>query len=402
MTAFESQHLPVVGKAAFPLGLACNYGIDSDGVRAAIDAGVNYLFWPGARCKPALEGVKQALAADRERFILAAGTGGPFGFSYRSRVESLLRQFAIDYIDVFQMFWLGVTSWDNRSVMDALLELREQGKIRAIGVTIHDRKRAGRLAADSELDMLQIRYNAAHPGAERDIFPHLPQGPQPRRFLVAYTATSWRKLLTAPEGWAGKVPTAGDCYRFCLSNPAIPVVLTGPASTEQLRENLAGIAQGPLGEEEQQWMREIGDRVHHPGKQARSHDAASRVAPERHLESLGRVAIGEGPIDMHAWDFVVRRYDGHTLEIAGGVDETLHSHPSVLLELRGVSYVDCPTAFRHALVRLASAEERHGVERRTVVDSEAKVYAIEAETMGSVEVDTFFIVAHDAELRTLD
>lgn len=38
-----------------------------------------------------------------------------------------------------------------------------------------------------------IRYNAAHPGAEREIFPHL-----------------------------------GDCYRFCLSSPYVDVVLTGP------------------------------------------------------------------------------------------------------------------------------------------------------------------------------
>ena len=34
-----------------------------------------------------------------------------------------------------------------------------------------------------------IRYNAAHPGAERDIFPHLEAR---RPAVVAYTATSWR------------------------------------------------------------------------------------------------------------------------------------------------------------------------------------------------------------------
>ena len=39
-----------------------------------------------------------------------------------------------------------------------------------------------------------IRYNAAHPGAEQDVFPHL-AARQPA--VVAYTATSWRKLLPA-------------------------------------------------------------------------------------------------------------------------------------------------------------------------------------------------------------
>jgi hypothetical protein len=43
----------------------------------------------------------------------------------------------------------------------------------AIGTSIHDRKRAGQLALDSELDLLMIRYNAKHTGAEADIFPHL-------------------------------------------------------------------------------------------------------------------------------------------------------------------------------------------------------------------------------------
>ena len=397
MPSFDPRPLPILDKAAFPLGLACNYGIDSEGVRVAVDAGVNYLFWPGMRCKPALEGVREALAKDRDRMILAAGTGGPFGFHFRSRVEAILSQLNTDYIDVFQMFWLGVASWDNRSVMDTLLELREQGKIRAIGVTIHDRARAGRLAADSELDMLQVRYNAAHSGAEHDIFPHLPRD---RRFLVAYTATSWRKLLSAPAGWERPVATAADCYRFCLSHPAISVVLTGPASTEQLRENLAGLAKGPLDDDEQQWMRELGDRVHHPGKAARQRGAANESSPEL-VEPLGGVTITDAPLDLHAWDFIVRHFDGQALEILGGVDETLHAHPAVRLAFRGVSYVDCPTAFRHAIVRIASAQERHQVERRSAVDADATVYAIDAETLGSVDADTFFVVAHDAKLEML-
>ncbi len=61
--------------------------------------------------------------------------------------------------------------------------------------------RAGQLAEESPLDLFMIRYNAAHPGAERDIFPHLARR-QPA--VVAYTATSWRKLLKAPSKWDGR------------------------------------------------------------------------------------------------------------------------------------------------------------------------------------------------------
>jgi len=89
-------------------------------------------------------------------------------------------------LDVFQIFWLGRTSAWTPSTIDALVSLRESGKVRAIGVSIHDRKRAGKLAADSPLDMLMVRYNAAHTGAEQDIFPHLAKR---KPAIIAYTAT---------------------------------------------------------------------------------------------------------------------------------------------------------------------------------------------------------------------
>ena len=80
--------------------------------------------------------------------------------------------------------------------------------------------------------------------------------------MVAYTATSWRKLLGRPRGWQGPVPTAGHCYRFCLSDPAIHVTLTGPKDRAQLEENLTALEAGPLTPEEDRWMRDFGAKVH--------------------------------------------------------------------------------------------------------------------------------------------
>ena len=56
--------------------------------------------------------------------------------------------------------------------------------------------------------------------------------------------------------------TAGDCYRFCLTNDNVDVVLTGPSSQVELEENLAAIDKGPLTAEELAWMREFGRTVH--------------------------------------------------------------------------------------------------------------------------------------------
>ena len=161
-------------------------------------------------------------------------------------------------IDVFQLFWLGKMSAFTRGVQAEMTALRDEGKVRWLCASIHDRPRAGRLAADSILDALMIRYNAAHPGAEQEIFPHLAAR---RPAVVSYTATAWRKLLAAPKGWSGKVPTAGDCYRFCLSSPHVDVALTGPRTVAQLRENLAAVERGPLSAEEDAWMRAVGRAV---------------------------------------------------------------------------------------------------------------------------------------------
>ncbi len=131
--------------------------------------------------------------------------------------------------------------------------------MKAIGVSIHDRPRAGGLAKSSPLDLLMIRYNAAHPGAEREIFPHVSDK---KPTILAYTATSWRRLLKRPGGWDGPVMSAGDCYRFQLSSPHVDLALTGPASRAELDANLDALAKGPLTGDEEKWMRAFGHAVH--------------------------------------------------------------------------------------------------------------------------------------------
>jgi aryl-alcohol dehydrogenase-like predicted oxidoreductase len=147
------------------------------------------------------------------------------------------------------------------SVLAEMVRFREEGKVRAIGISTHDRKLAGRLAANGALDLLMIRYNAAHRGAETDIFPHL-EAHDPG--IVSYTATRWSFLLRRTRGWPRErpIPTAGLAYRFVLSNPHVDVVLTAPTNAAQLRENLAAIEKGPLTAEEMTLMREYGDAVH--------------------------------------------------------------------------------------------------------------------------------------------
>jgi aryl-alcohol dehydrogenase-like predicted oxidoreductase len=256
---FRFRRLPVIDKKVLRLGLACSFGIDAAGIEWALgEGGMQYVFWT-PRQRVATEVLRRALKRDRDRYVIATGpTTALWAGNLRRYVDTVRMTLDVDQIDVLQMFWLGKTSrWAPRIVAE-LESLRDEGAVRAIGISIHDRKRAGELARNSRLDLFMIRYNAAHPGAERDIFPHLQEG---RHTVVSYTATCWRHLLQRPKKWDGPMPTAGDCYRFCLTSPHVDVTLTGPANLEQLQENLAALDKGPLSTEKMAMFRELGPLV---------------------------------------------------------------------------------------------------------------------------------------------
>lgn len=257
---FTHRTLRAANKPVHRLGLACNYGIDAAGIEAAFERGINYVYWTSARTSHLRETLKRRLKARREDTVLAATTAvAYFGFNLRSLTEKVLRQLDTDYLDVLILGWLGVGAAMTKGTLDEAMKLKAEGKIRALGTSIHNRKRAGLLAEDSAFDLFMLRYNAAHPGAEKDVFPHLAKR---HPSVVAYTATSWRKLLKKPSGWSGPVMTAPDCYRFCLSNPNVDVVLTGPKSKTELEQNLDALEKGPLTPDEDEWMRKFGATVH--------------------------------------------------------------------------------------------------------------------------------------------
>ncbi len=257
-TDFMHREVPAVRKRLFRLGLSGGFGLDEAGCREALER-VQYVFWSW-RMRALTRALRDALARDRERYAVSAGPVlGYFPGAVRKAAEKALRTLGTDYLDVFQLYWLGKMSAFTAAVQEELVALREEGKVRALGVSIHDRPRAGRLAESSILDLLMIRYNAAHPGAEADVFPRLARR---HPAVVTYTATSWRKLLRPPRGWKGPPATAGDCYRFCLTNPHVDIVLTGPRNLAELHENLAAMEKGPLSQSEMTFMRELGRAVH--------------------------------------------------------------------------------------------------------------------------------------------
>jgi aryl-alcohol dehydrogenase-like predicted oxidoreductase len=255
----------VLGRTGIPvhrLGLSASYLPGRATIHRAVDAGLNYFFCYGFDFQM-VGALREVPKTGRERYVVATG---PYNLIWghtdvRRTLEKRLRQLGTDYVDVF--LFLGVMKPKELPgrVLDDLRRLREEGRVRAIGLSTHDRRLAGHLAGDGAVDVLMVRYNAAHRGAEEDIFPHL-QAHDPG--VVAYTATRWTALLRRPRGWPkhGRVPTAGECYRFVLSSPHVDVCMTAPRSVRELDQNLAALERGPLDEDEMAFLRQFGDAVH--------------------------------------------------------------------------------------------------------------------------------------------
>ncbi len=247
------------GQGVFRLGLSGRYRPGGAALRAGIEAGMNYLFWFYWDVQM-VRVLREVLPAHREKFVVATGVGNFGNWVVRRGLESCLRRLHTDYIDVFHIFRVGAGRFTPRT-LELLRRFQEEGKIKHIAISTHDRRYAGELLRQSVLDVLMMRYSAAHRGAEQEIFPHLPLS-QPG--VVSYTATRWGKLLKRPRRWPAseRTPTAGDCYRFVLSNPNVHLCLTAPRSDRELEENLSAVARGPLAPEEMTFMRRFGDVVH--------------------------------------------------------------------------------------------------------------------------------------------
>ena len=258
-TDFLHTTLGRTGRHVFRLGLSGSYWPGETTLRMGIEAGMNYLFlfrWD----RQMVRVLRELLPGHREDFVIATGVGNLPNWMVRWGLENYLRDLRTDYIDVFHIFWVGAGKL-RPSTLELLERFKEEGKIRYLAISTHARRYAAELVRQDKLDVLMMRYNAAHRGAEQQIFPYL-AGSNPG--VVSYTATRWTMLLRRPRGWPdeARVPTAGDCYRFVLSNPNVDVCYTAPRRERELRENLAAVAQGPLAKDDMDFMRQSGDAVH--------------------------------------------------------------------------------------------------------------------------------------------
>ena len=259
---FLRAPLAKFGTPVCRIGLSATYRPGRRTVCKALDEGINYYMYFGLDTQ-ITKVLRETMHGRRDQFVLA--TGGCnwilFHRPLRRTLEVRLRQMRTDYIDIVHYFGITRRKHFTQQVRDELQAIRESGLVRGVSISTHDRTFAAELARDGVLDTLMIRYNAAHRGAETEIFPQLPAS---NPAVIGYTATRWSQLFRRPRRYPkeARLPSPAMCYRFVLSNPAVHVCLMAPSNLAQFEDNLAEIRTGPLDEGDMKFMRCFGDFIH--------------------------------------------------------------------------------------------------------------------------------------------
>jgi predicted aldo/keto reductase-like oxidoreductase len=241
------------------MGVGADAGAPAKALEWAFERGVNYFYWGSRRRKGMAEAIRHLAPRWREKMVIALQSYDFSGFAFEHTFSRGLRQLNIDYADVF------ILGMRNKPVpariVDKALSLKERGLVRHLCVSAHDRSAYRNHLERRSFDLIMVRYNAAHRGAETDVFPLLGQDEAPG--VICFNSTRWGHLFNTrwmPEG--ERTPGPVDLYRYVLSNPHVQMVLTAPQTMEQMKEDLKTLECGPVSDEERQWLERVGDHVH--------------------------------------------------------------------------------------------------------------------------------------------
>ncbi len=240
------------------LGVGSTYGVSESACKRAFDAGVNYFFWGSVRTPAMGAAIRDLARGHRHELVVVLQCYARWPWMVRRSVEQGLRQLGLDHADVLLLGWHETVP--SRATLAAVEELKQQGKFRSLGISSHQRSLLRTFASDDRYDVIHIRYNAAHPGAETDVFPHMGDRPPG---VASFTNTRWGDLLRARNMPAGHAPpSVVDCYRFVLSSPHVQVAICGPSTDAEMAESLGVLDRGPMDADEMDRMRRIGAHVH--------------------------------------------------------------------------------------------------------------------------------------------
>jgi aryl-alcohol dehydrogenase-like predicted oxidoreductase len=257
---FNSQRvLGRTGLRVGRLGVGSSYGAPAEAFEEAFERGCNYFYWGSARRTGMCQAIKNICRkGKRDELIVVIQSYSRSAFLLEVFYRRALKLLALDHADVLLLGWY--RKKPPQRILDKANAMKKKGMFRFLALSSHNRRLFPELAKENIFDIFHIRYSAAHRGAESETFPYLEGENRPD--IVSYTATRWGQLLQEKKMPPGEsAPAASDCYRFVLSHPAVDVCMTGPKNLQQMREALRTLDLGPLGGDELERMRKIGDHI---------------------------------------------------------------------------------------------------------------------------------------------
>jgi aryl-alcohol dehydrogenase-like predicted oxidoreductase len=241
-------------------------------LNSVLDSGINFI--DTAVCYGTSEArIGRAISHRRDKFILATKCGclpgKPMGTPHvhtaaniRAGVEHSLRTMRTDYIDIAQFHQsLTRSAWEAESALDELLKLKQEGKLRFIGISGILPNLAEQVAS-GVFDVFQIPYSALQREHEDIIAKASANGAGIilRGSVARGAPIDWNKryyMLTGDEmssRWAQAgldelldgMSRMEFMLRFTLAEPALDTTIIGTKNLDHLRDNVEAAQKGPL------------------------------------------------------------------------------------------------------------------------------------------------------------
>ena len=183
------------------------------------------------------------LLQDRDYWVLGTKVGEEFvsGKSFfdfsaehtRRSVERSLRNLRTDHLDYVLIHSDGndLHILEQTDVADTLLLLKEEGKIRSVGMS--SKTVEGGILAAERLDVVMVAYNPSHTEEE----PVLDKAGELNKGVLI------KKALNSGHLGDGESLTTEDNLKFVFSHPAISSVIIGTINPEHLKVNVALVSE---------------------------------------------------------------------------------------------------------------------------------------------------------------
>ena len=260
----ERLEIGNTGLTSSRLGIGSTFDASTAVIEDAFDRGINYLYWGTVRQPAFAQAMVNLSKNHRDELILTVQSYSQDPSSIEGEVEDALKTAGIENFDFLLLG--NRNSALSEEYVELFERMRDRGLVRYMSLSSHNRPFLPSLIEDYEQDqspfeLLMLRYNPVHRGAETDVFPYVPKGKRPT--IATYTSTRWGHLLDANKMPPGEAPlTASDCYRYALSNPAVDMVIAGPANGDQMNEAISALEAGPVETEERVRIERIGAHIY--------------------------------------------------------------------------------------------------------------------------------------------